>query len=125
MATEDVDAYLAALPEPKRGTLEEMRRRILTIVPNAEQKIAYNTPTFTLNGKAVAGFAAFAQHLSYLPHSGRVFDRIPADVDGFVRTQGALHFPVDEPLSSELIAKLIDAKMAVLEEDGQWQRPAE
>jgi len=123
MATADIDAYIAALPEPKRSTLEEMRRRILEIVPDAEQKIAYNTPTFALGGKAVAGFAAFAKHLSYLPHSGRVFDRLPRELEGFVRTSGALHFALDEPLSHELIAKLIEAKMAVLEEDGQWQRP--
>jgi uncharacterized protein YdhG (YjbR/CyaY superfamily) len=125
MAIADIDNYIAALPEPKRSTLEEMRRRILAVVPNAEQQISYNTPTFALGGKAVAGFAAFSKHLSYLPHSGRVFDRLPAEVAGFVRTSGALHFAVDEPLSLDLIAKLIEAKMQVLEEDGQWQRPIE
>jgi hypothetical protein len=29
-------------------------------------------PAFVVNGKAVAGFAAFKSHLSYLPHSGSV-----------------------------------------------------
>jgi hypothetical protein len=35
---------------------------------------------------------------------------------------GSLHFPVDEPLSQELIAALIDEKFQVLTVDG-WVRP--
>jgi uncharacterized protein YdhG (YjbR/CyaY superfamily) len=40
----DVDAYIAALPEPKRSTLDEVRRRILIAIPNASQKISYGMP---------------------------------------------------------------------------------
>ena len=121
MSTADIDAYIAALPEPKRGTLEEMRRRILEIVPEAEQKIAYNTPAFAVKGKVVAGFAAFKNHLAYLPHSGRVFTGLERELEGFVRTPGSLHFAVDTPLSRELVAALIEEKMQVLEADG-WAR---
>ncbi|MEY4397367.1 MAG: hypothetical protein RLZZ40_1123 [Actinomycetota bacterium] len=121
MSTADIDAYIAALPEPKRGTLEEMRRRILDVVPDAEQKIAYNTPAFSVKGKVVAGFAAFKNHLAYLPHSGRVFTGLERELEGFVRTPGSLHFAVDTPLSRELVAALIEEKMQVLEADG-WAR---
>ena len=123
MSIADVDAYINALPEPKQSTLEEMRRRILDVVPDAEQKISYQMPAFAINGKVVAGFAAFKNHLAYLPHSGRVFDRLERELVGFVRTPGSLHFPLDEPLSRELIAALIEQKMQVLEGDGQWTRP--
>ena len=121
MSTADIDAYIAALPEPKRETLQEMRRRILEIVPDAEQKISYNMPAFAINGKVVAGFAAFKNHLAYLPHSGRVFTGLEKELEGFVRTPGSLHFEVDTPLSRELIAALIEEKMQVLEADG-WAR---
>lgn len=121
MSTADIDAYIAALPEPKRETLQEMRRRILEIVPDAEQKISYNMPAFAINGKVVAGFAAFKNHLAYLPHSGRVFTGLEKELEGFVRTPGSLHFAVDTPLSRELIAALIEEKMQVLEADG-WAR---
>jgi len=40
MATEEVDRYLEALEEPKRGTLEALRRSILEVVPEAEQGIS-------------------------------------------------------------------------------------
>jgi len=123
MSSADIDAYLAAIPEPKRSTLEEMRRRILAIVPDAEQKISYQMPAFAVAGKVVAGFAAFTNHLAYLPHSGRVLSQLDRELTGFVRTLGSLHFALDEPLSDELIAALIEAKMRVLEGDGEWKRP--
>jgi uncharacterized protein YdhG (YjbR/CyaY superfamily) len=120
--TAEVDAYIAALPEPKRGTLDEVRRRILAVLPEAEQKISYGMPAFAIGGKVIAGIAAFKNHLAYLPHSGRVFTGLERELDGFVRTMGSLHFPVDEPLSQELIAALIDEKFQVLTVDG-WVRP--
>ncbi len=67
---EEVDAYLEALEEPKRSTLEALRQTILELVPDAEQVISYRVPAFRLDGKTIAGFAAFATHLSYLPFSG-------------------------------------------------------
>lgn len=123
MSIADVDAYISALPEPKRSSLEEMRRRILDIVPDAEQKISYGMPAFTIAGRVVAGFASFKNHLAYLPHSGRVFQQLERELQGFVRTSGSLHVPIDQPLSPELLAALIEAKMRVLETDGQWVRP--
>ncbi len=65
MSKADVDKYLAALPAPKRGTLEALRSTILEIVPEAEECISYGVPAFRLDGKVVAGFAAFKNHLSY------------------------------------------------------------
>ncbi|CAB4871145.1 MAG: hypothetical protein F2785_04720 [Actinobacteria bacterium] len=123
MSAADIDAYLAAVPEPKKSTLEEMRRRILAIVPDAEQKISYQMPAFAVGGKVVAGFAAFKNHLAFLPHSCRVFSQLDRELEGFVRTLSSLHFAIDQPLSEELIATLIEAKMRVLESDGNWKRP--
>jgi uncharacterized protein YdhG (YjbR/CyaY superfamily) len=122
LSTADVDAYIAALPDPKRETLEEVRRRILAVIPDAEQKISYGMPAFAVNGKVIAGFAAFKNHLAYLPHSGRVFTGLERELEGFVRTPGSLHFPLDQPLSQALVAALIEEKMQVLEADG-WARP--
>jgi uncharacterized protein YdhG (YjbR/CyaY superfamily) len=45
---------------------------ITPIVPNAEQCISYGMPAFKVRGKTIAGFAAFKNDLSYLPHSGSV-----------------------------------------------------
>ena len=114
MTVEEVDAYLAALEEPKRSTLEALRRSIRAVVPGAEECISYGMPAFRVGGKVVAGFAAFKNHLAYLPHSGEVLSVLGDRLEGYERTSGSLHFPIDEPLPDDLVWSLVNAKLAIL-----------
>jgi uncharacterized protein YdhG (YjbR/CyaY superfamily) len=69
-------------------------------------------PAFKLRGKTIAGFAAFKSDLSYLPHNGSVIGQLEKETEGYTKTKGSLHFPVDEPLPKELVKKLLDTRMA-------------
>jgi uncharacterized protein YdhG (YjbR/CyaY superfamily) len=111
VSEQEIDAYLAKLGEPKRTTLSELRQTIHDIIPDAEQCISYRMPAFRLQGRVVAGFAAFTNHLSYLPHSGSVLSELGDDLAGYVSTPGALHFPVDQPLPRSLVEKLIEVRL--------------
>jgi len=112
MSAEDVDEYLRGVDEPKRSTLQALRRTILEIVPDAEQVISYNVPAFRVAGKTIAGFAAFKDHLSYLPFSGSVLGQLSDDLEGYTMTKSALHFPIDQPLPKALVEKLIAVRVA-------------
>ena len=114
MSEREVDEYLAALDEPKRGTLERLRNTILEIVPESEQCISYGIPAFRVDGKVVAGFAAFKNHLSYFPHSGSVLPELADDLVGYVASKGTLRFGVDEPLPKALVKKLIAVRQRQL-----------
>ena len=57
MSKNEVDRYLALLEEPKRSTLDALRRTILDIVPEASQCISYGVPAFRLQGKVIAGIS--------------------------------------------------------------------
>jgi len=116
MSEREIDEYIANVDEPKRSTLSELRRTIVQIIPDAEQCISYGMPAFRLNGKVVAGFAAFKNHLSYLPHSGSVLSELQDDLAGYSMSAGALRFPVDEPLPAELVEKLIAVRIRQLRE---------
>ena len=109
--TGGIDEYLVALDEPKRSTLQTLRRTILAIIPDAEECISYGMPAFRLNGRVIAGFAAFKNHLSYLPHSGSVLGELSDDLAGYKRTEGSLHFPIDKPLPRALVKKLIAKRL--------------
>jgi uncharacterized protein YdhG (YjbR/CyaY superfamily) len=111
MSRAQVDAYLASVEEPKRSTLAQLRRTILAIVPEAEECISYQVPAFRVSGKVIAGFAAFKNHLSYLPFSGSVLDQLSEELAGYERTLSALHFPVDRPLPESLVKKLIEIRL--------------
>lgn len=114
MTVAEVDAYLAALEEPKRSTLTALRRSIMAVVPNAEQGMSYGMPAFRVDGKVVAGFAAFKNHLAYLPHSGEVLTVLSDRLTAYECTKGSLHVPVDEPLPDDLVASLVHAKLQIL-----------
>jgi uncharacterized protein YdhG (YjbR/CyaY superfamily) len=114
MTVDEVDAYLAGLEEPKRTTLEALRRSILAVIPDAEEGISYGMPAFRVDGKVVAGFAAFKNHLAYLPHSGEVLTALGARLTAYECTKGSLHFPIDEPLPDDLVSSLVDAKLQLL-----------
>jgi uncharacterized protein YdhG (YjbR/CyaY superfamily) len=107
MSSAEVDRYLAALDPARRAALEELRRTILEIVPEAEQVISYKVPAFKLDGEIVAGFAAFKSHLSYLPFSGSVLPRMGSDLKGYEMTKSSLHFTVEQPLPKTVVARLI------------------
>ena len=114
MSHQEIDRYLAGLDEPKRSTLAALRRSILEVVPEAEQCISYGMPAFKVEGKTVAGFAAFKEHLSYLPHSGSVLPALGDDVARYEMTTGSLHFAIDKPLPKRLVRKLITTRMRQL-----------
>ena len=112
MSSDEIDQYLADLEEPKRSTLQRLRQTILEVVPEADQGISYQVPAFKLDGKVIAGFAAFKNHLSYLPHSGSVFPLLRDEVADYKTSKGALQFPVDSPLPKSLVERLIRVRIA-------------
>ena len=115
VSAEEIDDYLRAVEEPKRTTLQALRRTILDVIPDAEQGISYGMPAFRVQGKTVAGFAAFKDHLSYLPHSGTVLGQLADDLVGYTMTKGSLHFTVDRPLPQAVVRRLIAVRLSEAE----------
>jgi uncharacterized protein YdhG (YjbR/CyaY superfamily) len=76
MSKEEIDDYPARLLEPDRSALRALRQRMADVLPEAEQCIAYAMPAFKVRGQVIAGFAAFAHHLGYYPHSGSVIAEV-------------------------------------------------
>jgi uncharacterized protein YdhG (YjbR/CyaY superfamily) len=111
-SADEVDEYLRGVEEPGRSTLQTLRRTILEIVPDAEEVISYRVPAFRVGSETVAGFAAFKNHLSYLPFSGSVLPQLADELDSFAMTKSSLHFPVDRPLPKALVKKLIKVRLA-------------
>jgi uncharacterized protein YdhG (YjbR/CyaY superfamily) len=111
VSAQEIDQYLDALEEPKRITLARLRQTILEILPAADQGISYGVPAFKVRGKTIAGFAAFKNHLSYLPHSGSVFPQLQDELKGYTTSPGALRFGIDAPLPVPLVEKPIAVRL--------------
>lgn len=110
---DSVDDYVAAQPPEVQVTLDEIRRRVLAIVPEAQEVISYQIPAFKVDGKVVIYVAAWKHHISVYP--------VP-DVEGDLREQverhrtgkGTLRFPLDQPFPFGLLERLTEAALAQL-----------
>jgi uncharacterized protein YdhG (YjbR/CyaY superfamily) len=111
VSADEIDQYISNLLEPKRTTLATLRQTIADILPDADQGMSYGAPAFKVQGQTVAGFAAFKNHLSYLPHSGSVFPQLADELQGYSTSLGALRFDVGQPLPAPLVAKLIAVRL--------------
>jgi len=118
MTSNEIDEYLAQVTDPQRSVLQSLRETIRSIVPEAQECISYKVPAFRVDGHVVAGFAAFKNHMSYLPFSGSVLKTLDSSLEGRAHTKSALHFTEESPLSGELVALLLHTRLAEILERG-------
>ena len=111
LSAEEIDRYLHGVTGVQRDALARLRMTILRLIPDVEQCISYRVPAFRIGGGVVAGFAAFKNHLSYLPFGGSVFGRLSDEIGSFINSKSALRFTTDHPLSDERIAHLIETRL--------------
>ena len=109
----DIDEYIARVPEPARSTLQKVRASIRAAAPKeATECISYGIPTFDYRGHLIA-FAAFKKHCSLFPMSYAVLDRFKEELKSYPRGgKSTIQFPVDKPLASGLINKMVKARVA-------------
>jgi uncharacterized protein YdhG (YjbR/CyaY superfamily) len=107
-----VDEYLAGVPEPARSTLNKIRSTIRSAVPSeATEAISYGIPTIKYKGSLLA-FAAFSKHCSLFPMSYAVMAALENELKRFEVSKGTIRFPVDKPLPTTLVKKLVKARIA-------------
>lgn len=114
----DFDDYLSGVPQPARGTLEELRRRIKTAVPEATETISYRMPTFNYKGKHLLGIAASKNHCS-LHLMGYIPAELEDDLDQYDTSKGTIRFPMDKPLPNALVKKIAKVRVAQVESTTQ------
>jgi uncharacterized protein YdhG (YjbR/CyaY superfamily) len=62
-----IDDYISTFPEPVQAVLEQVRQTIRRVVPDAEEAIRYEMPTFMVNGKSLVHFAGWKKHIGLYP----------------------------------------------------------
>ena len=110
-APKNIDAYLAGVPEPARTTLNKIRAAIWSALPpEATETISYRIPAFKYKGILV-WFAAFSDHCSLFP-TASIVETFKNDLKGYFTSKGTIQFPVDRPLPTALVKKIVKARVA-------------
>jgi uncharacterized protein YdhG (YjbR/CyaY superfamily) len=111
----DVDEYLKELPANVKSMLQKVRKAIMAAAPKVEEVISYGIPTYKYKGPLVH-FAAFKDHCSFVVITKSVTEIFKEEFKTYKSTGRTIHFFPDNPLSADLIKKIIKVRIKENEE---------
>ncbi len=104
-AVHSIDDYIAQFPEEVQARLEEIRALIRNEVPEAEEAMKYQIPTFVWHGNLVH-FAAFKNHIGLYPTSSGI-EAFQEELSKYTIGKGSIQFPLEKPIPLGLIRKIV------------------
>jgi uncharacterized protein YdhG (YjbR/CyaY superfamily) len=116
-----IDEYIAPFPEDVRAKLEEMRRTIREVAPEAEEAIKYGIPTFVLHGNLVH-FGGFKNHVGFYHGATNVEAAFQEQLARYRKSKGTIQFPLGEPLPLPLIRQMVEFRVKENVEKAQSTR---
>ena len=106
-----VTEYLNDLPDNVYTALENIRQIIKYLVPDAEETISYQVPSYKYKGMLV-GFGAAKNHCSFFVMSSTLLNDFKDDIKGFETSTGTIRFTPEKPIPNDLITKIVMARLA-------------
>ncbi len=100
-----IDEYIAGFPKDVQEKLEQVRQTIREAAPDAQEKISYQMPTFTLKGNLVY-FAAFKNHIGFYPIPSGI-EEFKEELSLYEQGKGSVQFPLDKPIPFDLISRIV------------------
>lgn len=104
-----VDEYIDSFNGDTKKILEEIRKIIKSVIPNAQELISYGMPTYKIK-KNIVHFAAFKKHIGFYPNPSGVTaftDRLME----YKTSKGAIQFPLDRPIPYNLIKEITEFRL--------------
>lgn len=106
----NTDEYIKSFPEETQKILEQMRSIIKKAAPKAEEVISYAMPAFKQNSVLVY-FAGYKNHIGFYP-TGSGIATFKDEFSKYKSSKGAVQFPIDKPLPTVLITKIVKFRVA-------------
>ncbi len=104
-APADIEAYIEACPEVSRAAMLQIRETIRAEVPDAEERLSYQMPTFFLHG-VLAHYAAWKNHIGFYPGSAAI-EAMEEKLAEYRVSKVAIQFPLSKPMPRDLIRQII------------------
>lgn len=106
-----IDEYIASHPAEVQKILKKIWSQIKKIIPEAEEAIRYQMPTFRLNGKNLVHFAAYKNHIGFYPTPSGL-NAFEKELKPYRSGKGTAQFPLDQPIPYDLIEKIVKFRLA-------------
>lgn len=101
----EITDYIASAPLPAQERLQELYALLKELLPEAQEKISYQMPTF-FHKQNILHFAANKNHLGLYPTPGPIA-HFAVELAPYKTSKGAIQFPYDKPLPTSLISKIV------------------
>ncbi len=99
-----IDEFIAQYPPKTQAILRKVRKTIQQAAPDAQEKISYGIPTFTLHGNLIH-FSAYEHHIGLYPGADGI-RQFSDHLKEYETSKGTVRFPIDQPLPFDLIAEI-------------------
>jgi len=106
--------YFDGLPDAERALLQQMLAAVKRQVPDAVEGVSYGMPALLYKGKGIYSTMSAKRHLSLYPFSGKVLESLRQRLAGYELSagSGSVHFSLEQPLSDDLLAEIVAARVA-------------
>ncbi len=104
-----IDEYIAGYPPDVQAIMHKIRAVIRETAPQAQERISYGMPGFYQNGMLV-WFGGRKDFIGVYP-TGEGVEAFKDELHGYTITKGAVHFPLNQPMSYDLIRKMVRSRM--------------
>ena len=89
LASAQIDAILAGLPDDQRAALQSLRETIAAAAPEAVEAISYALPAFRYRGRPLVSFGAAKAHVAFYVMSPAAMEAHKSLFAGYDTTKGA------------------------------------
>ena len=109
-SAESVEEYIKTSPNPQRLKLNQIYDLIKEALPEREEKISYDMPTFRYKGKVLLYFAAQNHHIGFyaVPETNIHFAE---RLKNYKTGKGSIQFPNKQELPLNLISEIIQFRI--------------
>ena len=113
-----VDDYINNFNGEEKARLEHIRDIVKTQAPDAEEGIMYGLVGYKLNKKPLVYFGGFEHHVGFYatPNGHEAFK---TELAHYKQGKGSVQFPLNEPLPTDLIARMVVFRRDTITHDMQ------
>jgi len=113
---QNIDEYIALFPLAQQERMQLIRKVIRENAPEAQERIAYQMPTFYYYGNIIH-YACFTNHIGIFPGASGVEHFLP-ELGTYKTSKGTIQIPHTMELPVDLIKRIVEFRLQENIEEG-------